>query len=155
VYLSYSGHIATPSSEPAPSGNPEHHRARPVAESFGLDAERYDRTRPRYPQAFVERIAFCQPALRTDGHRSCSRIAANAMGASTPYSPGGSSAVSQVAVGHDDLAACRQIGPHVRTDRDEVRNRTPPVRHLEGLAMPNAANWRSGSIPRQGRPPPG
>jgi SAM-dependent methyltransferase len=34
----------------------EPHRARQVAESFGSDAERYDRTRPRYPQALVERI---------------------------------------------------------------------------------------------------
>jgi len=28
-----------------------------VAESFGADAERYDRTRPRYPDALVERLA--------------------------------------------------------------------------------------------------
>src|SRR6478672_4764453 len=33
------------------------HEARQVAESFGEDAERYDRTRPRYPTALVERIA--------------------------------------------------------------------------------------------------
>jgi SAM-dependent methyltransferase len=34
----------------------EIHRQRQVAESFGEDAERYDRTRPRYPDAMVERI---------------------------------------------------------------------------------------------------
>ena len=35
----------------------EPHRARQVAESFGADAERYDRARPRYPDAMVEAIA--------------------------------------------------------------------------------------------------
>jgi SAM-dependent methyltransferase len=33
------------------------HQARRVAESFGADAGRYDRTRPRYPAALVDRIA--------------------------------------------------------------------------------------------------
>ncbi|MCC3773384.1 bifunctional 2-polyprenyl-6-hydroxyphenol methylase/3-demethylubiquinol 3-O-methyltransferase UbiG [Streptomyces sp. UNOB3_S3] len=32
-----------------------------MAASFGVDAERYDRTRPRYPQAMVERIAAESP----------------------------------------------------------------------------------------------
>jgi SAM-dependent methyltransferase len=32
------------------------HQARQVAESFGADAERYDRARPSYPAAMVERI---------------------------------------------------------------------------------------------------
>ncbi len=32
------------------------HTARQVAESFGTEAERYDRTRPRYPRALVESI---------------------------------------------------------------------------------------------------
>ncbi|MEU4558736.1 class I SAM-dependent methyltransferase [Actinoplanes sp. NPDC023936] len=38
---------------------PDAHRR--IAESFGLDAERYDRTRPRYPAAMVERIATALP----------------------------------------------------------------------------------------------
>lgn len=33
------------------------HRHRRMAESFGVDAERYDRTRPRYPDALVDRVA--------------------------------------------------------------------------------------------------
>ena len=37
------------------------HRAREVAESFGADAERYDRTRPRYPEALIERIVAASP----------------------------------------------------------------------------------------------
>jgi SAM-dependent methyltransferase len=37
------------------------HEARQVAESFGEDAERYDRTRPRYPDALIERIAAAGP----------------------------------------------------------------------------------------------
>ncbi len=32
-----------------------------MAESFGADAERYDRTRPRYPDALVERIVAASP----------------------------------------------------------------------------------------------
>jgi SAM-dependent methyltransferase len=32
-----------------------------MAESFGLDPERYDRTRPRYPQPMVERIVAASP----------------------------------------------------------------------------------------------
>ncbi|MEU7580421.1 class I SAM-dependent methyltransferase [Streptomyces sp. NPDC041068] len=35
----------------------EPHRHRLMAESFGVDAERYDRARPRYPDALVERVA--------------------------------------------------------------------------------------------------
>jgi SAM-dependent methyltransferase len=32
-----------------------------MAESFGADPERYDRTRPRYPDAMIERIAAASP----------------------------------------------------------------------------------------------
>jgi SAM-dependent methyltransferase len=32
-----------------------------VAESFGIDAERYDRARPRYPTALVERVVAASP----------------------------------------------------------------------------------------------
>jgi SAM-dependent methyltransferase len=39
----------------------ELHRARQMAESFGTDAERYDRTRPRYPQALIDRIVAACP----------------------------------------------------------------------------------------------
>ncbi|MGX8903762.1 class I SAM-dependent methyltransferase [Streptomyces netropsis] len=44
-----------PPEEARPS-EPEPHRHRETAESFGTDAERYDRTRPRYPDALVGRI---------------------------------------------------------------------------------------------------
>jgi SAM-dependent methyltransferase len=50
--------------EPAPVSGPEPreaHQARQIAESFGSDAERYDRTRPRYPGALVERIVAASP----------------------------------------------------------------------------------------------
>src|SRR5215218_4579627 len=40
---------------------PEPHHHRPVAESFGTDPERYDRTRPGYPDALVERILAASP----------------------------------------------------------------------------------------------
>ena len=39
----------------------EPHRHRRVAESFGSDAERYDRTRLRYPEAMVARIVADHP----------------------------------------------------------------------------------------------
>ncbi|MEV3856430.1 class I SAM-dependent methyltransferase [Streptomyces sp. NPDC050095] len=46
-----------------PRGNPENapHKARRMAESFGVDPERYDRTRPRYPEALVRWIAASAP----------------------------------------------------------------------------------------------
>lgn len=47
-----------PSSTPTPS---EPHRAREAAESFGTDPERYHRTRPRYPEALVDRIMASIP----------------------------------------------------------------------------------------------
>lgn len=39
----------------------EPHRHRDVAEAFGSDAERYDRTRPRYPDEMVERVVAASP----------------------------------------------------------------------------------------------
>ncbi|SEG84849.1 Ubiquinone/menaquinone biosynthesis C-methylase UbiE [Thermomonospora echinospora] len=44
---------------PLPEREP--HQARQLAESFGSDPERYDRTRPRYPEAMVEAIAAASP----------------------------------------------------------------------------------------------
>lgn len=38
------------------TSGPEPHKAREVAESFGADAQRYDRARPRYPAALLERL---------------------------------------------------------------------------------------------------
>jgi len=46
---------------PPPVSNTEPHRARQVAESFGSDARRYDRTRPHYPRALIERIVTASP----------------------------------------------------------------------------------------------
>src|SRR5215469_2345211 len=47
------------SSEPHPSFVT--HRQRQVAESFGADAGRYDRARPSYPAALVDRIVAASP----------------------------------------------------------------------------------------------
>ena len=47
--------------EPRPPARDEPHRARQAAESFGTDPERYDRTRPRYPQALAGRIIAGSP----------------------------------------------------------------------------------------------
>jgi len=49
-----------PPAGPSTSGL-EPHEARQVAESFGVDAERYDRTRPRYPDAMVAAIVATSP----------------------------------------------------------------------------------------------
>jgi SAM-dependent methyltransferase len=46
-----------------PSPVNDMHRQRQVAESFGEDAERYDRTRPRYPAEMVARIVAASPGL--------------------------------------------------------------------------------------------
>ena len=56
--------MPTVPAEQAPLAAPEPrepHQARQVAESFGTDAERYDRTRPRYPDALVERVVAASP----------------------------------------------------------------------------------------------
>jgi SAM-dependent methyltransferase len=58
----YSGHMPTVPPEPAPG--PEPHQHRQIAESFGTDPERYDRTRPRYPGALVDRIVDASPGRR-------------------------------------------------------------------------------------------
>jgi SAM-dependent methyltransferase len=47
--------------EQAYPSRPEAHHARQVAESFGVDPERYDRARPHYPDALVERIVAASP----------------------------------------------------------------------------------------------
>jgi SAM-dependent methyltransferase len=47
--------------EQAPLSASEPHQHRQVAESFGVDAERYNRARPRYPDAMVERIVAASP----------------------------------------------------------------------------------------------
>ncbi|GAA1267713.1 class I SAM-dependent methyltransferase [Sphaerisporangium rubeum] len=39
----------------------ESHQARQIAESFGTDAERYDRARPDYPAALVDRVVAAAP----------------------------------------------------------------------------------------------
>jgi SAM-dependent methyltransferase len=39
----------------------ESHQYRQIAESFGVDPERYDRARPRYPDALVARILAASP----------------------------------------------------------------------------------------------
>lgn len=48
------------SGEEGPTPGELHHHRR-IAESFGTDAERYDRARPRYPVAMVERIVAASP----------------------------------------------------------------------------------------------
>ena len=53
--------MPTVPSEPANPVTLESHQYRQMAESFGVDPERYDRTRPRYPGALVERIVAASP----------------------------------------------------------------------------------------------
>ena len=47
--------------QPTEAQPAESHQARQVAESFGTDAERYDRARPSYPRDLVERIVAGSP----------------------------------------------------------------------------------------------
>ena len=53
--------MATLPPEPARPFRLESHKYRQVAESFGIDPERYDRARPRYPDALVARIVAASP----------------------------------------------------------------------------------------------
>ncbi|WP_030663533.1 class I SAM-dependent methyltransferase [Streptomyces rimosus] len=53
-----------PAREPSRRPAPEPHRHREVAESFGTDAERYDRARPRYPRALIDRVLAVAPGTR-------------------------------------------------------------------------------------------
>ena len=46
---------------PVRPGRLEAHQYREMAESFGVDPERYDRTRPPYPDALVARIVAASP----------------------------------------------------------------------------------------------
>ena len=52
-----------PTVPPDPARLPrlESHQYRQVAESFGVDPERYDRARPRYPDGVVQRIVAASP----------------------------------------------------------------------------------------------
>jgi hypothetical protein len=47
----------------APPDARELHRLRDVAESFGADADRYDRARPTYPPDLVHRVVAGRPGL--------------------------------------------------------------------------------------------
>lgn len=47
--------------ERTPDSPRESHQARELAESFGSDPERYDRARPRYPDAMVDAIVTASP----------------------------------------------------------------------------------------------
>jgi SAM-dependent methyltransferase len=53
--------MSTIPEESAPTPRPEPHQYRQMAESFGVGAERYDRTRPSYPDALVARIVAASP----------------------------------------------------------------------------------------------
>jgi SAM-dependent methyltransferase len=53
--------MPTIASAGAPLSRNGTHQHRQVAESFGTDAERYDRARPPYPPALVERIITASP----------------------------------------------------------------------------------------------
>lgn len=54
--------MASPERPSDPASEP--HRHREAAESFGADPARYDRARPRYPDALIERIVAVAPAGR-------------------------------------------------------------------------------------------
>ncbi|MFJ6432019.1 class I SAM-dependent methyltransferase [Streptomyces sp. NPDC091416] len=51
---------------PPPKPQTQPHEARGMAESFGVDAQRYDQARPGYPAALVTRIAAGGPGRHTD-----------------------------------------------------------------------------------------
>ena len=56
------GHQSEPDAASGPEKEPHHQRQ--AAESFGTDPARYDRARPRYPDALIERIVAGAPGAR-------------------------------------------------------------------------------------------
>lgn len=65
AHAHYCGRMPTLSEDRPRPPAPESHRARQMAESFGTDASRYDRARPAYPPALVERIVAASPGPDT------------------------------------------------------------------------------------------
>jgi SAM-dependent methyltransferase len=55
------GAMSPVSTEPSPFSDRQPHLLRDVAESFGVDADRYDRARPRYPDALIQRVIATSP----------------------------------------------------------------------------------------------
>src|SRR5690348_1604677 len=53
--------MPTHAADPADPASTPAHLHRQVAESFGVDPARYDRARPRYPAALVERVLARSP----------------------------------------------------------------------------------------------
>jgi len=53
-----------PPAQPPTESHQASHQVREVAESFGAEAGRYDRARPSYPAALVERIIAASPGRR-------------------------------------------------------------------------------------------
>ena len=53
--------MPTTTSTPGPPSGQETHKLRQVAESFGTEADRYDRARPGYPDSLIARIAAASP----------------------------------------------------------------------------------------------
>jgi ubiquinone/menaquinone biosynthesis C-methylase UbiE len=68
---------------------PEIHRRRRVAESFGGDAERYDRARPAYSDALVRRIIAVSPGRNVPGVGCGTGIEARQFRAAAVLRPGG------------------------------------------------------------------
>ncbi|WP_432988739.1 class I SAM-dependent methyltransferase [Dactylosporangium sp. CA-233914] len=82
-----------------PTSNESHHQ-RTVAESFGADAERYNRVRPSYPAALIDRILTRAAAT------------APASGPNTP-APGPATASASVAAGPSPLMGAADPSPLV------------------------------------------
>jgi SAM-dependent methyltransferase len=51
------------STDPFAFSEQQPHQLRQVAESFGVDADRYDRARPRYPDALIQRVVATSPGV--------------------------------------------------------------------------------------------
>src|ERR1700761_5553026 len=56
--------MPTVSTDPPTSPEQEPHLLRQVAESFGVDAGRYDRARPRSPDALIQRVVAASPGAQ-------------------------------------------------------------------------------------------
>ncbi|OKK04761.1 methyltransferase type 11 [Streptomyces sp. CB03234] len=108
------------------------HRQRQVAESFGTDAERYDRARPRYPEALVERIVADSPGVTVLDVGSGTGIAARQFQAHD---------CTVLAVEPDERLAelARQLG--VETDVATFEAWEPAGREFDAVVAAQAWHW--------------
>ncbi|WP_344339375.1 class I SAM-dependent methyltransferase [Kitasatospora putterlickiae] len=110
----------------------ELHQQRRVAENYGVDAERYDRTRPRYPEALVERMM-----------RSCPGVELLDVGAGTGIEARQFQAAGCTVLGVEPDARMAEFARTRGTDVEVARFEEwdPAGRRFDGVISGQAWHW--------------